>query len=204
MSRRFSAFHFRTPGLHPLSGDLEETNNQAPALPALGSVIFGKRAQSLGSLNQLRAFSTSARYLQVPPTHRETLWFSTIFVRIVGEHECHTIPPRTLTGVRQRKAADIAQPRCIVERLGLVRSCVPPPSSKSYCHLTLKPRQRCDQAKPHCGQCIEGIYACTYDYGEHTSRKSALAKGSACLNCRSVVATPRHWLTAECRSPTWD
>ena len=137
----------------------------------------------------------------LPPICSEILWLSTIFVRIVGEHERHVIPLAS-TGARQCKGADIAQPRCITERLELVRLCVPPESGKFCRHITLTSRQRCDQAKPHCGQCLEGIYACTYDYGEHTSRKSALAKGSACLNCRSVVTTPHRWLTTDRRSPT--
>ena len=157
-------------------------------MQALRPVIFGKRAQSL-ALDPLRAFSTSACYSQVLPTRREIRWFSTISVHIVGEHECHPTLPCTPTSVRQR-ITDTAQLCCIVERIGLVRSYVQPASGRSYRHSTLLPHQRCDQAKPQCGQCREGIYACTYDYGAHKSRKSALAKGSACLSCRSVATTP--------------
>lgn len=73
-----------------------------------------------------------------------------------------------------------------------VRSCVSPNPGKSHRRPSLTPRQKCDQVKPHCGQCIEAIYACTYDYGSHASRKAALPKGSACLNCRFVAALPAH------------
>jgi len=122
-----SVFYLRTPELHPLSGNLEETNNRAPALPALRPVIFGKRAQSL---DQLRAFSTSACYLRVPPTRGEILWFSTMFVHIVGEY--HAIP-RTFTGARRRKAADlyygtirahkIVRPTCIQQIVLPLNAC---------------------------------------------------------------------------------